>query len=989
MNNSGNTFWGFIEQSIKGFRFRLFLFIFVIYIAGATLDVTNTNPGSRFMLTKAIAKYGEFSIRPEDQERYSYLDYSVFNGSIFSDKAPGISLLGVPIYWIGEFFAVNLLGVDPNNWQLVDDVIKFLFMFCVLAFGAFVTVKMYDLLHMVNVSHRNAHITAVFFGLGSLFYVYIGTLFSHGITAGFLVLVLYYGTSFRQELKANSLLWSSIFSGFAIVCDYVLLFLLPFFFLYIFIPFHWNLKDMKRYWKAYLKSYGSFLTLYIIPLVLCGFLVLFYNFAAFGDPFTTPYSYSQAFWDKQHFANSQQYGFDVLVFSRHHGLLAFMPILLVSVFGLFFMLKRTPALAVLTITIPCWILLLYSKYFLPSGGLAYGPRHLVSITPFLIIPLAFLLDARRSPSPFSSMRNLISSIFVLILKIGSLVLGLLTFLISFAGAWVGVYPLGGEGMLDPIWGTADQIGHMDVLLSWFQLSIETHGRISIEVLNGVYEGGFQLDFILFRFKVYLTGFVASSLARGEVNVFVALLFLGILVNPYLSPLEIADRLAKRIAPWTQLQNQKRLLTGFIAALAGMIALFTIWFTLELVAPLGQVSRSSLFIFESEMTRLYKQIEHIPLINYVFAGIGFSILFILKLILLSTVEFALGTLVLISAIFVSVTTITWIPFRQIQILDKIQESNTLKPMINKNAGQIPTQYWHHFSIFQPYLKTSFLSSALYMLIWGYIVVFKVSNLSFYSNLAIIVYSVVFAILVTVALTPFLMNTPSKDQRKSQDFPTQKISQSTPTPQSPGIPFHQIPLIFLSFVTIILIGGHILLDVLSKGMSLSDFLFLLPPTSLTSVRDWFIPVEYPIPVFLTIAFILVLIIVLIGLYPVAAEFGGWRIKLPTIPSEVQLKLETKGSHLSRFQSILFFGFLLILFDFLLLTNLYATLSTVPDPNLLPKPWEDYPEEVVLLGCIILGYAISLIWAGIEYVQSIRSSSHNGNLSHAMVDFNIVDP
>ena len=64
---------------IKPYRFRFFLFILLIYLAGATLDITNTNPGSRFMLTKEIAQEGSFAIREEVRANYSYLDFSVLN----------------------------------------------------------------------------------------------------------------------------------------------------------------------------------------------------------------------------------------------------------------------------------------------------------------------------------------------------------------------------------------------------------------------------------------------------------------------------------------------------------------------------------------------------------------------------------------------------------------------------------------------------------------------------------------------------------------------------------------------------------------------------------------------------------------------------------------------------------------------------------------------------------------------------------------------
>ncbi|MHA2306869.1 MAG: hypothetical protein ACXACU_15920, partial [Candidatus Hodarchaeales archaeon] len=254
-------FWSFLEKVVGSFKFRLFLFIFLIYIAGATLDVTNTNPGSRFMLTKSMARYGEFSIREEDRERYSYLDFSVLNrfsnpsfengigvdalewieykayrsnkssisqngdysaklnttggwveqdivdsavhsiydgnfsfkasksgdsesylnitifyrdstisthrtdisssylkeyrinlanihpdkiidrirfqnsntttifldeihlGYIYSDKAPGLSLLAVPIYWLGDIISVYLFGIDPSNHFMIDDIV--------------------------------------------------------------------------------------------------------------------------------------------------------------------------------------------------------------------------------------------------------------------------------------------------------------------------------------------------------------------------------------------------------------------------------------------------------------------------------------------------------------------------------------------------------------------------------------------------------------------------------------------------------------------------------------------------------------------------------------------------------------------------------------------------------------------------------------------------------------------------------------------------
>jgi hypothetical protein len=359
-----------------------------------------------------------------------------------------------------------------------------------------------------------------------------------------------------------------------------------------------------------------------------------------------------------------------------------------------------------------------------------------------------------------------------------------------------------------------------------------------------------------------------------------------------------------------------------------------------------------------------------------AGMGFLLMVVLKFILISTNEFAFGTLLLLSTVFLSVTSIAWIPFRQ----GHFSENKLWKPTQTRSPS------WY----FLLYQRTSKVVSTLFLTIWGYIVVFKVSNISFYSNLAIIIYSVVFTILATVALTPFHIRTSSiKDQKLIQDFPPMESSQRTNKSYKQEQLYNQIPLIILGFLTILILGGHILLDVINKGMGIPDFLFLMPPASFTSIGDWFIPVKHPVQVFLTIAFFLVLIVVLIALYPIGEKLWAWHHKFPQIPDEIQHKLKTKESQLSCFQSILLFGCLLILFDFFLLTNLYATLSTVPDPTVLPKPWETYPEEIIVLMWMVLGYILSLILAGMKYMRSNLSGNNTQTVNHPTMDSDLIGP
>ncbi|MHA1445005.1 MAG: hypothetical protein ACTSR4_09715, partial [Candidatus Hodarchaeales archaeon] len=386
------------------------------------------------------------------------------------------------------------------NWTVVDDVVKLLIMIFVLIFGAFTVLRFYDFLRLEGISHSKANWTALLFGLGSLYYVYAGTFFSHSISASFLLLTLYYCSKFRKERTITSLLWAGIFSGYSVVCDYIFLFFLPLFFLYLFIPFPWNLTDIKIHWKQYFRFYLSSTIIFMVPVVICGLLVTYYNFISFGDPFVTPYSFARFFKDIQHFAAPMEEGLEILLTSSHHGLITFMPVILVSLVGILPLYRKNPALAVMCLTTPILLILLYSKYYLPTGGLAYGPRQLVPITPFLLIPLAFIIDTKASGKDIKSVNTVIYLIydglkFVLLqfTKGLAILFGFTTFLINFAGAWVGVYPLGGQNMIDPIWATIEQGGHLETLFSWINIVFDFNGRLSLELLQGHYAGGLKLN----------------------------------------------------------------------------------------------------------------------------------------------------------------------------------------------------------------------------------------------------------------------------------------------------------------------------------------------------------------------------------------------------------------------------------------------------------------------------------------------------------------
>jgi len=913
----------------KSFRFKLFIFILLIYIAGATLDVTNTNPGSRFMLTKSIAKYGEFSIKPEDRDKYSYLDYSIFNGSIYSDKPPGLSLLTVPIYWIGDLFG-TIIGLDTaeDPW-IIDDFVKFLIILCVLIFGAFVTIKFYDLLILLGISHRNANYTALLFSFGSLFYTYIGTFFSHGITAGFLILTLFYATKYKKTGESSSLIFSSFFAGYTVVCDYIYLFFLPFHFIYIFLPFPWKITEIIKEWKRITSNYIVPILIFSIPVFLCGLVILFYNFICFGDPLSTPYSYAVFFKDNQHFANSMFEGLQILLFSTHHGLFTFMPIILLSLFGFVPFYHKKNELALLCISLSIFQILLYSKYFLPAGGLAYGPRHLVTIIPLLIIPLAFLFE-------YKDIIKINQPIYSNVIKILAIILGALTFVINFAGGWVGVYPPY-EGMLDPIWGTIDAKGHLEILFSWLIISFDQLGKFSVNIFNGGEVFGFQFNFILFSIGLGLKDTFASSLVRVEPVVFLASLFLILLFNPYFSVFEIRRKLSVKFQNYQERVNLGLILKIFISLEIVLISLFILWIGFQLFPFLADPIRNILMDFWNMFFSFYRDVSSIPGLNILIIVIG-SLLYVLLLLIpfrynpLSINNWFLNTLLCLM-----VTSILWILLEtKDQQLDSDKSSKKrLLPLEIQDS-----------SLFKTYRTFAGVISVIYMVTSLYSIIISNPSFSIYSDLGFIIYFSIYFLVLNHLLLPFSAystNIINRNQTKKLDSFRSSFDLSKENL------FNKIGFIVSSSILIglwIKVG----LEFSTRGVSLTEIIFIQPPDNLTDIKAWFLEVNHPVIIILIMTLILGTIVYLAIVFPVILkEQVVLNESLLIKKSEIIKNAEIKKNRLS---SVISYGVILLFFIFLLITVLYSALSTVPDKNILILHLEEWIIWFFVFWMFVLG-------------------------------------
>lgn len=457
---------GFNYEITIGKRFWLWFAVFLLFLLSATLDIYTTNPGSRFMLTKNFARYFRFWIDPADRNRYSYLDYAIHDGKIYSDKPPVLALLAVPFYWLGMLLAYLLYGFDATVLEQ-DEMAKIVIVFAILIVNSIGILRCYDLLENLGYSEKTRFITTISIGFGSLFYSYAHTFFSHALVASFLIMTLYHLTNIETPAKSHKkrdALLAGMFLGFAMGSDYVILFVVPLFYLFLLLNEHAFTSF------AEVKKHIVHTILFTVPMFIIGLFVLFYNFVCFGNPFHTAYRYlPQYFLEYQHFLNPVTNGIYVVLFSNAHGMLLFTPLLFFAILGVPFTFKDNPKLASLLLSIFFLIVFFYGKSYKPDAGLNYGDRFILAAATIFLLSMAALIERILRE------KNLFGGLVYVIFAIPS-------FFFSFAGAWISIFPSGGEAMQNPLFGDDTGVGHVQNF--YFFLTTITNVSVWIHMLQG-------------------------------------------------------------------------------------------------------------------------------------------------------------------------------------------------------------------------------------------------------------------------------------------------------------------------------------------------------------------------------------------------------------------------------------------------------------------------------------------------------------------------
>lgn len=368
------------------------------------------NQNSRLALTRALVEQRTTAI---DAYHATTGDKSLRDGHFYSDKAPGTSLLAVPVY-AAYYAATRLLGAEQPEVRLVpldpreredpgdlearrpgdrlayNQAFRTALYLCRLGsvtVAAALGVAALYLLALRRLGERAGALTlAATYAFATPAWIYGAAFYGHQLCADFLLLGLALVLLAPAEARPRLAFGAGLCLGLAVLCEYPAA--VPVALLWLF-----ALRQRGLRFAAWTALGG-------VPAALA---LAAYHTAAFGHPLKTGYDFVYL----AEFAEGMKINYGIhapdpavlleILFGAHRGLFYLAPVLLLAPWGLAVQLAGWPRaasgwpvrpVAWVSLAIVGFYLLLNAGYYMWDGGAAIGPRHCVPMLPFLALALA-------------------------------------------------------------------------------------------------------------------------------------------------------------------------------------------------------------------------------------------------------------------------------------------------------------------------------------------------------------------------------------------------------------------------------------------------------------------------------------------------------------------------------------------------------------------------------------------------------------------------
>jgi hypothetical protein len=358
------------------------------------------NQNSRLDMVVAVVDNGTFHI---DAYVDNTVDYAYYQGHYYSDKAPGAAFLGIPTYAALRSFlelpVMDRLMTSLSNNQaltatlreggtgLLTQKVRFAMAQVAVTFvvsalpTAWIGVLLYRLMAQFTAQPWPRIVAVVGYGLLTPAFAYAGAFYGHQLSAACLFTAFYLVFTRMKRLPTQEMLAIGLLLGYSVITEYPSVLIAGILFLHTF----YHLKDKRRIGWVILTG------------ALIGIGWMTYNNAIFGSPLELGYGYSEL-WIEQHHTGfmsltlphwSAIWG---ITFGKFRGLFVLSPLLLLALPGFILWWRsgeHRPTFWVTLINVLI-VFLFNSSSIMWWGGFAVGPRYLLPMLPFMVLPVVFV-----------------------------------------------------------------------------------------------------------------------------------------------------------------------------------------------------------------------------------------------------------------------------------------------------------------------------------------------------------------------------------------------------------------------------------------------------------------------------------------------------------------------------------------------------------------------------------------------------------------------
>lgn len=391
-------------------RARLWIvaaFTYAFFVSGG-----DPNQATRYSLTESLVERGEPHITPV---HWRTIDKGYKSRKFFADKAPGVSLLATAPFAVMRG-ADRVFGIDPDARATQLSKLYFLTLLFAGAAGVGCAVYLRRLAMLLGCSERSSELVAFAYAFGTIAFPFSTVLFGHQFAA--LILI----ASFVRLLEAHeagalarprTMAWLGALWSLAIVVEYPTALLVAVFGIAALV---WTFDRARPAASlvrtlAWAGAGGA-----PVLLVHAAFLVWAYG------KFALPYVYVSEPFFRAHMSGGilgiglpdRIATFGTLV-SPYRGLLFYCPVVALYAVGLGAWVASEKARSALRVLLPAYAIyvLFLCSYYAWDGGGSTGPRHILPVLPYFLLPVAFFADRSRVTYGVTLALTVVSSGFML------------------------------------------------------------------------------------------------------------------------------------------------------------------------------------------------------------------------------------------------------------------------------------------------------------------------------------------------------------------------------------------------------------------------------------------------------------------------------------------------------------------------------------------------------------------------------------------------